>query len=512
MGDASKYVISSYLNMLLGTFSAMTLLGLNSIIIARLLGPADYGLYSVSFSIPFFLLGFIDLGMTTAAQRFISEYVAKGELTCAKGVFMLTASYMLALSSLTTVILVVLANYIATAILGRPELSEYLRIAAFTVVLETVFRYVALNQLLALGKSHLSSFIDFLHALLRFVFAPLLILLGFGIAGALFGALIGYTVAGALGLSFLVYSFKGMRAETCVSLRDIFSYNAPFMVLGAIGLVSGEAQYVLLSRLEAASGIGNYVAAMNLTSVLTIFISPLGQISLPTFSRVTDDRQYADAVMKFSKYALVISLAAQGALLSIAYPLVHLLYGDKYILAPYLLTLSLSLSIASSFLSIYGRNSIFYIKRMYKVPIVENAINVSVFLPLTYFLLTRYGVAGIVLSSWASSLAATIYEDVQLGRLIGLNLRTAVPKLLKVEAVALASVPLPLVLEFVIPYPFNLPASLFTFIVLYGVLMVLTGALSVAEIKDIESNLENNRLGVILRPLFKLALSVSRSG
>ncbi|MFP3261150.1 MAG: polysaccharide biosynthesis protein, partial [Sulfolobus sp.] len=74
MGEISKYAITSYLHILVGTFSAMVLLGLNAIIIARLLGPANYGLYTLSFSIPYFLLGFIDLGMTTAAQRYISEF------------------------------------------------------------------------------------------------------------------------------------------------------------------------------------------------------------------------------------------------------------------------------------------------------------------------------------------------------------------------------------------------------------------------------------------------------
>jgi len=61
-------------------------------------------LYSLSFGIPYFLLGFIDLGMTTAAQRYISEFMAKGQLEGAKKVFQITSSYMLTLSSVFTVL------------------------------------------------------------------------------------------------------------------------------------------------------------------------------------------------------------------------------------------------------------------------------------------------------------------------------------------------------------------------------------------------------------------------
>jgi len=471
VGEISKYAITSYLHIFVGTFSAMVLLGLNSIIIARLLGPVNYGLYTLSFGIPYFLLGFIDLGMTTAAQRYISEFMAKRKLTSAKKVFQITSSYMLTLSLVFTVLFLILSNYIASSILNRPELAIYLRISALVILLETIFRYISYNQLLALGKSHVSSFIDFLHALLRFTLAPLLIILGFGIAGAIFGALVGYTVAGIVGFTYLLYIFRGIKAEGDISLKSIFSYNIPFMILGIIGLISNEVQYILLSRLIIASDIGNYAAANNLTSIIAIFTSPLAQITLPTFSRITDERQYAEAVMKYSKYALLITLGAQGMLFSVSFPLVYLIYGEKYSLAPYLLQLSLILSILTSFLSLYGRNTIFYIKRIYKIPIVENIINISVFVPLTYFLLLRFGIVGMIFSSWASSIVSTIYEDIQLSKLIGLKLKESIFTLIKIEIIALISLILPTAMEFEIPYPYNLPLSLLTFITQYIVLI-----------------------------------------
>jgi O-antigen/teichoic acid export membrane protein len=509
MGDITKYAITSYLHILVGTFSATVLLGLNSIIIARLLGPANYGLYTLSFTIPYFLLGFINLGMTTAAQRYISEFIAKGKVEGAKKVFQITSSYMLSLSLVFTVLFLILSNYIASTILNRPELATYLRISAFIILLETIFRYISYNQLVALGKSHISSFIDFLNALLRFIFAPLLIILGFGIAGAIFGVLAGYTVAGIVGITYLLYIFRGIKAEGNISLKSIFSYNIPFSILGIIGLISNEVQYILLSRLTIASDIGNYAAANNLTSIITIFTYPLSQITLPTFSRISDERQYAEAVLKYSRYALLLTLGAQGMLFSVSFPLVYLLYGEKYSLASYLLQLSLILSILTSFLSLYGRDSIFYIKRMYKVPIVENIINISVFIPLTYFLLLRFGIVGMIISTWASSVVSTIYEDIQLSKLIGLKLKEAIFTLFRIEIIALISLILPTVIEFEIPYPYNLPLSLLTFIIQYIILIALSKTISVIEIKEIESALENSKLNIILKPLLKLILIVS---
>jgi Uncharacterized membrane protein, putative virulence factor len=511
VGEISKYAITSYLHILVGSFSATVLLGLNSIIIARLLGPANYGLYTLLFNIPYFLLYFTDLGMSAAAQRYISEFVSKGKLAGAKKVFRITSSYMLTLSLVFTVLFLILSNYIATSILNRPELAIYLRISALVILLETIFRYISYNQLLALGKSHVSSFIDFLHALLRFILAPLLIILGFGIAGAIFGLLAGYAVAGIVGITYLLIIFRGIKAEGDISLKSIFSYNIPFAILGTIGLISNEVQYILLSRLTIASDIGNYAAANNLASITAIFTTPLAQITLPTFSRITDERQYVEAVVKYSKYALLITLGAQGMLFSVSFPLVYLLYGEKYSLAPYLLQLSLILSILTSFLSLYGRNTIFYIKKMYKIPIVENIINIFVFIPLTYFLLLRFGIVGIIFSSWASSIVSTIYENIQLSKLIGLKLKELIFSLVRIEIVALISLILPTVIEFEIPYPYDLSLSLITFITQYIVLIAFSKTISAAEIKEIESALESSKFNIILKPLLKLVLIISSS-
>lgn len=509
MGDISKYAIISYLHNLVGTFSATVLLGLNAIIIANLLGPADYGIYTLSLGIPYFLLSFIDLGMTTAAQRYISEFVARGKMASAKKVFQVTSSYMLSLSLVFTILFVVTSDYIAGVILKRPEIAVYLKISASVIFLETLFRYISYNQLLALGKTHVNSFIDFLQALIRFTLASVLTFLGFGITGAIFGALAGYAVAGLVGITYLLYVFRGIKAEGDISLKSIFSYNIPFMILGIIGLISNEIQYILLSRTVTASDIGNYAVTSNLANIMVIFTSPLALITLPTFSRIIDERQYAEAIMKFSKYALIITLGVQGTLLSISHPLVHLLYGDKYALAPYLLQLSLFLSILSSFLSLYGRDTVFYIKRTYKVPVITSIINVTVFIPLTYFLLLYHGVVGIIWSTWVSSVVSTIYQDIQLSRLIGLKLKESITILMKIEIVALISLILPVITELKVPYPFNLPFSLTTFMILYTTLIALSKAISTTEIKEIESVLEKSKFNVILKPLLKLILTIS---
>jgi len=79
-----------------------------------------------------------------------------------------------------------------------------------------------------------------------------------------------------------------------------------------------------------------------------------------------------------------------------------------------------------------------------------------------------------IFSGWASSVVSTIYEDIQLSKLIGLKLKEPIFTLIRIEIIALISLILPTAIEFKIPYPYNLPLSLLTFITQYIILIAFS--------------------------------------
>lgn len=61
----------------IGNTLSTGILAISSIIIARLLGPADYGLFSLSIVVPSLLIGLIDVGITSAITRFSAKLRAE---------------------------------------------------------------------------------------------------------------------------------------------------------------------------------------------------------------------------------------------------------------------------------------------------------------------------------------------------------------------------------------------------------------------------------------------------
>ena len=63
----------------LGMTSSTIILALTSILVARLLGPENYGLYSVILIVPSFLIALSDLGVSHALTRFSAHFHVQGK-------------------------------------------------------------------------------------------------------------------------------------------------------------------------------------------------------------------------------------------------------------------------------------------------------------------------------------------------------------------------------------------------------------------------------------------------
>jgi len=92
-GDSAKGGFTLFL----GNFSSTAFLVLASIIVARLLGSGDYGLYFLVLVAPSFLASLVGFGLDSAAVMFTSKYLAEGRGGHAASVLKTTLFFRLAI-------------------------------------------------------------------------------------------------------------------------------------------------------------------------------------------------------------------------------------------------------------------------------------------------------------------------------------------------------------------------------------------------------------------------------
>ncbi|MGD0329214.1 MAG: flippase [Nitrososphaeria archaeon] len=395
-----------------GSFVSLLILAVGSILIARLLGQDNYGLYSLAIVAPQLLVNSLDFGINYAITRFTAKYRSEGKKDLAASI--LKTGFILKLIIGVTVFCIcfVFSNFIAIYFTNRIELSPFIKFTSLLIIFQTIFNSLG-SAFMGLDKMEGTALTSFIQATVKTALSPLLILLGLGIFGALTGHVLSYIVASVLGgLLFMRFYRKlgnpskdGLTSDSKV----IFNYGIPIYAAGLFGLIISPFQTIILAHFCSNAEIGNYAVATLLLSMLTILTVPFG-VLFPAYSKVSSGSDELKRIFKRSiKYSSLIVVPSALIIAILSKQIVQILYGPDFPLAP----LYLQLSLLTYFFAGFG--SIIFIDLFTgigetKIYFKANAINFFVFLPLAFILIIFYGVPGLIISGIISGLVSTLYQ------------------------------------------------------------------------------------------------------
>ena len=147
--------------------------------------------------------------------------------------------------------------------------------------------------------------------------------------------------------------------------------------------------------------IGNYSIANNFTVFLTFFIFPLQAVLFPAFSKLDSlkDRELLKTIYSSSvKYSSLFMVPATMVIMVLSSPMVHTLYGDKWLSAP----LFLGLIVASNLVVLLGNVSfsrLLYAMGETRMLIKLSIIDIAIGVPLAFLLIPPFGIVGLIIGS-----------------------------------------------------------------------------------------------------------------
>ena len=103
--------------------------------------------------------------------------------------------------------------------------------------------------------------------------------------------------------------------------------------------------------------IGNYQAAIQFATILTFFTIPVSTVLFPAFSKINPKNEIKLLQIVFAssvKYAAMILIPATTAMMVLSKPMISTLFGEKWIYAPFFLTLY----VISNLFTIFGSLSL----------------------------------------------------------------------------------------------------------------------------------------------------------
>jgi teichuronic acid exporter len=303
----------------LSTFCRLGLQFAFSVILARLLSPADFGVMAIMMVVNAVALSLIDSGFSQALiqKRDVTEVEQNS-------VFLLG----LVVASLMSLVLVA----------GAPLLAGFFDMP----ILKPVAQVLSLNfVIVALGGVHTAMLLKHLQfkklmkvnvgaALIASLAAMYLAATGWGV-----WSLVVYSLSTSLMTTAGLWLWSGWRPGwdfSFAALRPLFRFGIFMLGAGLLETLLGRINPLLIGRFYSASQLGYYSRAESTQHLFHhMFASIVNQVAFPLFSSVAaDGPRLLAGYKKAVKISFYLQAPAMVGLLLTAAPLVITLFGSKW--------------------------------------------------------------------------------------------------------------------------------------------------------------------------------------
>jgi O-antigen/teichoic acid export membrane protein len=305
-----------------------------SVLLARALGPAEFGKYALVMSIVIFALLFAQLGISGTVRRYTAELDGRGDPGAAAAVAGRGLRLALMTGMAGSLVLAALANPLA-AFFRHGELRGYLMIGA-VMVLPMIVLGVLRGIATGLQRYRFLVALNLVTSPLWVAGCALAVLTGAGVAGVLVATLVidlvqlatlGWWASAKVGIRWRAPLPEGLR----IRLRR---YNATLAVLIFLNAVVWErSELLFLGRFHGPDQISFYAIPFALTErVVNLIPGAILGVLLPglTYAQSIDPARFSAMFSQALRNLAVLTLPICLLGIPLAPAVVGLLYGSGY--------------------------------------------------------------------------------------------------------------------------------------------------------------------------------------
>jgi len=473
----------------------------STIIVAGIIGSNQYGEYSkvlVPVSIALLLQ---DTGINAALTRYVSIYHKENDVPKQSSTILTGLIFSLLIAVVLSSALYFLSTPIAAVFLQQGNLDQALRVASFAIIGQALVNS-ANSVFIGYMRVQLQNITMIVNSIAKGVISSALVILGFGLTGAVVGHVASFLIAGAIALIIALTYVKGGTYPSREMLRELLTFGIPLYLSK---LLAGSLSQFLSSMMVlyiANEEIGNYGAALTFAVLINFLTEPIQTTIYPLFSKLEKGSIYLrDAYENAVKYSSLIALPGAFALIGLANPLITTIYGNQYptaavYFAAYMLTyipIGVGSTCQGSLLPSQGET---------RATMWRNVLNLLVGAPLALILIPKFGILGLVASLIVSAFPSIIYGHMYIKKALGITFDLASSvKIYASSLVSLAVTLAPFIFIHLTPIV-ELFSGAIIFFVSYLVMLKITHTLNEDDYQMFGSLLGTT--GPLSRPLLKL--------
>ena len=404
VSDIAKVAVKGGFHVMWGLAVATVISAVSTIIIGLLLGEENYGLFSIALTAPTTIILFRDWGVNYAMIRYTAQSNAKNETDNIRRILMAGLIFEVAMGILLSVFGFLFSDFLATNIFNRSFISPLIQIASFTILTSALVG-TATAAFTGIEKMHLNSIMVVSESVIKTALIIALILVGLGTYGAVIGVTVANLLAGLIGMTLMFSIYKklpspsGNKLEIRHNIKTMLKYGVPFSS-GVIvaGFLLQYYNFLVYLYVSDNSLIGNLAMAQKFVVLITFFATPVTTMLFPAFSKIDhhkDAETLKNVFQKSVKYASLLVVPFTAMIMVLAQPAISTLFGNNYVEAPIYLAL-LAILYLYTLLGYLGVGSLIAGQGQTSFNLLLAVITAAVGFPLGFFLISNYGILGLI--------------------------------------------------------------------------------------------------------------------
>ena len=314
-----------------------------ALLVYRLLGPGDSGLYSLVIVPANIIQLFVGLGVSVAVTRNVAYYNSVGETEKAVRISKNAVTFVLLTGLVLGVLAYVASGQIAGMMLHRPSLAPYVGLISVIIAGQALLG-AGVAAAIGWNAMGIASLANVTQGVARMVASPLLVVIGLGLGGAVIGYAASYVLAGLAVVSLLFMTRLQIPSNSLRSfaadVRGMVRFGFPPYIGG---ILSGLASYyvpLVLAVIASNATIGYYTAANTASVPISLVSSTAAAALFPAFAGLVGvGADTAKAFRRAVKYVGYISIPIVFFIVVAAKELMALLFGAQFLPGTTLLVL-----------------------------------------------------------------------------------------------------------------------------------------------------------------------------
>jgi O-antigen/teichoic acid export membrane protein len=330
-----KKLVSGSWQGLIGSIGGRFIGVISIVFIARVLGPAYFGLFSIGWT----LINFISLiatgGMDRVVLRFAPRFL-KQDSSALRGLLFRAIGMSIVFGLSLGILLFFLSPWLANVVYRKPDLESVFHLFAVDFPAIIILIVVAASTRINQEIKYSVMLQDIGQTLLGLVLMVGFYLLGLKLFGMILADIISNIIAVLIGFTILVRLFPEIfvvKTISKISFKEMFGFSIPAVLGGAFSVYVFWIDRILVGYFRTSFENGIYQSVSQLSTIFLVISAGINAIVVPMFAHYhqNGDTKSLQEVYKIStKWAIYISIPILALLILSPRDVLSFIYGFQY--------------------------------------------------------------------------------------------------------------------------------------------------------------------------------------